>query len=125
MSAPAPVAASTTPSTTETKDTEMAENVETADTKPEAAPADSKPETASTETTGAPVSAPSVLESAPVMGENFEKTVREIMEMMGHGRDEVSQYLETKRFAVTVFLNKFLLFLFPNSHDKFDRQIIV
>ncbi len=32
----------------------------------------------------------SVLESAPVMGENFEKTVKEIMDMMGHGRDEVS-----------------------------------
>jgi hypothetical protein len=24
------------------------------------------------------------------MGDNFEKTVREIMDMMGHGRDEVS-----------------------------------
>ena len=63
----------------------------TAETKPDAGDAaESKPEAVATEPVAAPASGRSALESVPVMGENFERTVREIMDMMGHGRDEVS-----------------------------------
>jgi hypothetical protein len=93
VATPAPAAAAA-PAAAEAMESEPSPAAEKSESKleeskPEAASAETAPaETkASTETAAAP--AASVLASQPVVGEEFEKLVREIMDMMGHGRDEV------------------------------------